>query len=236
VSPDALARLDAQLATRFDLVDHAVSLGDWPVVLRKPRAADALISEADYVRDERLPYWADLWPSAPVLAEHCLRQVGAGRTLLELGCGLGLATLAAMRAGFVVTASDYYDDALLLTRRNALANVGHEPTVRMLDWRGLPDDLPEFDVVMAADVLYERPYGLLVAQVVARLLARDGVAWMADPGRVAREAFREALPSVGLREVASTEYGLPHLMDWEPRGDDPQSIVRRVALIEIRHA
>jgi ETFB lysine methyltransferase len=110
-----LAALDGELATRFDLVEHTVTIGGWPVVLRKPRAADALISEADFAHDERLPYWADLWPSSTVLAEHALTQAGAGRTLLELGCGLGLATIGAMRAGFTVTASDYYDDALALT-------------------------------------------------------------------------------------------------------------------------
>jgi predicted nicotinamide N-methyase len=233
---DALAALDRELAARFDLVEHAVTIGGWPVVLRKPRTADALISEDDYVRDERLPYWADLWPSAPVLAEHLLAQSGEGRTLLELGCGLGLATIGAMRAGFEVTASDYYHDALALTCRNALAALGRSPVARHLDWRAMPDDLPRFDVVVAADVLYEPPYGPLVAQVVARALAPGGVAWLADPGRVARERFREALPDVGLREVAWSEHGAPHLMDWEPRGDDPKSIVRRVALITVAHA
>lgn len=233
---DALAALDAELATQFDLVDHPVTIGGWPVVLRKPARADALISEADYVKDERLPYWADLWPAAPVLAEHCLTQRGTGRTLLELGCGLGLATIAAMRAGFTVTASDYYTDALLLTRRNALSALGYEPTTLHLDWRALPDDLPRYDVITAADILYEKPYGDLVAQVIARALAPGGVVWISDPGRVARELFREALPAAGLRELSFTEHGAPHLMDWEPRSDDPKSIVRRVAILTIGHA
>jgi ETFB lysine methyltransferase len=232
----ALESLDAQLATQFDLVDHAVTIGGWDVVLRKPARADALISEADYVKDERLPYWADLWPAAPVLAEHCMAHRGAGRSLLELGCGLGLATLGAMHAGFDVTATDYYDDALLLTRRNALAALGREPITRHLDWRALPDDLPRYDVITAADILYERPYAELVATVIARALAPGGVVWISDPGRVARELFREALPAHGLREVSFTEHGAPHLMDWEPRGDDPKSIVRRVAILTIAHA
>ncbi len=192
------AELDAALARRFVLVEQALPLGDVTVTIRKPQDADALISEADYVMDERLPYWADLWPSARVLADRLLREPGAGRTLLELGCGLGLATIAAMRAGFAVTATDYYDDALHMTRANATAATGREPAVRMVNWRAWPDDLGTFDVVVAADVLYEKEYATLVPACLARALAPGGEAIVADPGRLALPAFLDALAPHGL--------------------------------------
>jgi len=69
----------------------------------------------------------------------------------------------------------------------------------MVDWRAMPDDLGTFDVVLASDVLYERPYGSLVAGAIAQVLAVDGVAIVADPGRVGREPFLEALAGHGLR-------------------------------------
>ncbi|WP_337172574.1 methyltransferase domain-containing protein [Gemmatimonas aurantiaca] len=195
--------LDAALAKRFTLAEVGITVGAEPHArtfqLIKPANADHLISEADYVHDERLPYWADLWPSARVLAGALLTEQGHGRTLLELGCGLGLDTVAAMAAGFTVTSTDYYEDALHVARSNARRNLGQEPTVRMVNWRHWPEDLGTFDVVMAADVLYEQEYATLVADCLARALRPDGVALVADPGRLALPTFRDRLPTAGLR-------------------------------------
>ena len=202
------AALDDALARRFVLADETVVVGDIPFTLRKPANADHLISEADYVMDERLPYWADLWPSSRQLATTLLRENGAGRTLLELGCGLGLPTVAAMHAGFDVTASDYYEDALQVTRANAGRNLDREPHVRLVNWREWPADIGTFDVVVAADVIYEQEYAILVAACIKRALKPDGEAIIADPGRVALATFHAQLPIVGLEvtETTTTPY------------------------------
>ena len=181
----------AHLAGRFDVVDGEVEVGRATFAVLRPRNADDLISEADYVRDERLPYWADVWPSSIALGRRLLEQHGAGRTLLELGCGVGVVALSAARAGFAVTVSDYYEDALAFAQAN-LARAGFTAEARHLDWRALPDDLATYDVVVASDVLYEKPYADLVAAVIDRTLAPDGVALVADPGRLAAPAFVEA--------------------------------------------
>lgn len=196
--------LDAALSRRWTTATEQVTVGGEQWALFKPANADHLISEADYVLDERLPYWADLWPSARILAATLLRETGGGRRLLEMGCGVGLATIAAMRAGFDVTATDYYDEALHVTRGNAARNLGREPQVRLVNWRDWPDDLGTFDVVMAADVLYEKEYASLVAECLARALAPDGIALVADPGRLALPAFRTRVAEVGL-VIASVE-------------------------------
>jgi predicted nicotinamide N-methyase len=202
------AALDDALARRFTVAEEQVTVGLGDVrrtfTLLKPANADHLISEADYVMDERLPYWADLWPSARVLAGALIAEAGRGRRLLEMGCGLGLDTTAAMSAGFDVTATDYYEDAIHVARGNAARNLGQEPAVRMVNWRQWPDDLGTFDMVIAADVLYEKEYASLVAECLARALAPDGIALIADPGRLALPAFREHLPGVGL-ELVSTD-------------------------------
>lgn len=212
VDPYALhgATLEAWLEQKFVLVDEHVTLHahEQPVLfsLRKPQNADLLISEEDYVKDERLPYWADLWPAARLLATTALEENGTGKTLLELGCGLGLATAAAVRAGFAVTSTDYYEDALHVARFNSSRVNGIEPTVRMVDWRNLPADLGKFDVVMAADVLYEPPYGTLVARAIAASLKADGEAWIADPGRSGLDVFLEQVPVHGLQVVSREEF------------------------------
>ena len=75
---------------------------------------------------------------------------------------------------------------------------GEEPGARLVDWRAMPDDLGRFDLVVASDVLYERPYAQLVAEVLTRTLAPDGVALVADPGRVAAPDFVSAARALGL--------------------------------------
>lgn len=188
----------AVLAERFELVTEEVRVGDRTLPLERPRSSEALISEEDFARDERLPYWAELWPSARVLAQVVAGgSPGDGRRALELGCGLGLVSIAAMRAGWDVTATDYYEDALRFTARNALAAAGSMPVTRLVDWRRPPDNLGTFDLVLAADVLYERPYAVLVTELVARALAPRGRMLLADQGRVGLGAFLEEMGGRG---------------------------------------
>lgn len=193
----------AGLLSRFDVTTSAVDVSGEVLSITHPRDAESLIDEAAFNRDERLPYWADVWPSSVALARSVRAMDGHGRTLLELGCGLGLVAATALRAGFDVTASDYYDDALSFARLNASANGMREPHTMILDWRQMPDAIPAFDVVVGADVLYERPYGTVVARAIASTLAEGGRALIADPGRVGSPAFFDALRDVGLKHVGA---------------------------------
>ena len=193
-----LAALEASLRRRFRVVESVVDMGDRSIVILHPASAEDLIDEADFARDERLPYWAELWPSAKVLAERMLREHGNARALIELGCGSGLVATCASLAGFRVVASDYYEDATRFARVNAWQNGAAVPNTLVLDWRALPPATDRFDVVVASDVLYERAYGELVARAIASLLGPGGAALIADPGRVAREDFLRALAPLGL--------------------------------------
>ncbi len=193
-----LDALEASLRRRFRVVETPLGAGEHEISLLHPASAEDLIDEADFERDERLPYWAEPWPSARVLAAHVVGKSGDGRRLLELGCGAGLVTAAAALAGYEVTASDYYDDAVAFAKVNAWRTARRLVDGVHLDWRELPDDLTRWDVVLASDVLYERPYAGLVAAAIARTLAPGGRALIADPGRVAASDFVAALPPLGL--------------------------------------
>src|SRR5258705_12446898 len=164
----------------------------------KPANPDDLIKEEDFVKDERLPYWADLWPSSIILAGKLLELDGHGRSALELGCGVGLSTLAATSAGFDVLSTDYYEDALDVTRANAFRNLGKIARTRLVDWRHLPLDLGTFDLIFASDVLYEQEYAKLLPVLLRGLLSSDGIVLIADPGRVAAPVFVEACLGHGL--------------------------------------
>jgi ETFB lysine methyltransferase len=191
--------LVADLERRFETVIESVDIGSRTLEILRPRSSDALIREEDYVRDERLPYWADVWPSSRVLGESIIARRLDGLTAIELGCGLGIVTLAAMIAGAKVVATDYYADALLFTRANAFRNLGLEPETRLIDWRSWPADSGRFDVILASDVLYEREYASLLPRLIVSSLNVDGVAIIADPGRVAAPLFIDRCTEEGLR-------------------------------------
>jgi len=191
---DAAARIQQtldELRGEFDVAVSEVPLGGRRVTIYHPRSAEDLIDEEAFAVDERLPYWADVWPSARVLAERVVRMPADARRFLELGCGAGLVTVAAVMAGFEVTASDYYDEALRFTALNVLVNTGADIETRTADWRRFPHDMGRFDVVVASDVLYEREHAQLIAAVLDRTLTARGLALVADPGRLAAPAFVE---------------------------------------------
>jgi len=207
----ALAPELAALGEQFVLAERMVTAGGRTWRLERPRSADDLINEADFERDERLPYWADLWPSAIALADAVSARPGEGRLAVEFGCGLGLPSLAAVQAGFDVMATDYYEDALRFARRNAMGNLGRDIATRLVDWSAFPADLGRFDLVLASDVLYERRYARLVARALVQSLAPAGVALVADPGRPALRGFLESCVALGAtvreRHAAGNEHG-----------------------------
>ena len=197
-------RVDAPLLARFDVTTNVVEIHGDTFSIQHPRDAETLIDEAAFNHDERLPYWADIWPSSIALALAVRPMDGVGRKLLELGCGSGLVTAVALRAGFDVTATDYYEDALAFTRLNGNMNAAREPHTMLLDWREFPTVIEAFDVVVAADVLYERSYGPIIARAIATTLAEGGMGLVADPGRVGSPMFFDALHDVGLRHVGAS--------------------------------
>jgi ETFB lysine methyltransferase len=194
--------LGEALEQRFQTKTTQLNIGGRELTLLHPSNSDELIVEEAFDRDERLPYWADIWPSARALAARVAMLKGRGRSFLELGCGAGLVATCAALAGFDVCATDYYKDALLFTRFNVWRNTKYLARTRLADWRRFPSDLGRHDIVVASDVLYEQPYGELVARAIDIALTADGEAIVADPGRIAAEQFLQAAAERGLRVVA----------------------------------
>jgi predicted nicotinamide N-methyase len=110
--------------------------------------------------------------------------------VLELGCGLGLPSVAAARAGARVTASDWSPPALEATAQNA-ARAGVRVETVLCAWQR-PESIVSrapFDLVLASDVLYERRQVGLLLGLLPRLVGIRGQVWIADPGRRPAERF-----------------------------------------------
>ena len=105
-----------------DLVEESVPLRGAVLEVLRPRDAEALLDERAFEHEEFLPYWAELWPSGVALARRVAARALKGARVLELGCGLGLPSLAAALAGGRVLATDWSPQAIELLRDNAERN------------------------------------------------------------------------------------------------------------------
>jgi predicted nicotinamide N-methyase len=171
----------------LEVVETTVELGGRQLRIAHPPSADELIDERAFAQEEFLPYWAELWPSSLALARTVAGLDVDGLRIVELGCGLAVPSIAAALGGARVLATDWSPDALGFAVRNAELNGVALETAR-LAW-GDPE-LPRgrFDLVLAADVLYERRN---VAQLLDLLPRLGDDVLLADPGRPALAVFLE---------------------------------------------
>jgi predicted nicotinamide N-methyase len=202
-----------------DLVEEVVPIGGRDLRLLRPRDAEALLDEEAFQREEEfLPYWAELWPSSLALAHTIAGRALRGARTLELGCGLGLPSIAAALAGGRVLATDWSPEAVAMTADNAERNGAALETL-VCSWT-TPEPLLErapWDLVLASDVLYEARNGDVLLELLPRLGAE---VLLADPGRRPAARFLEqAAPDwqITSRKVPELANGAVHRLRRQPR-------------------
>src|ERR1700712_1652216 len=179
---------------RAFLTEETIPLQDGrDIDILRPRDSEELLEEEAFEHEELLPYWAELWPSSLALA----RAIGArslrGAHTLELGCGLGLVSIAAAQAGARVLATDWSAEAMRFTADNAARN-GVEVRTAVVDWAAPAAILSEapWRLVLASDVLYERRNVDQMIDLLPRLVDATGEIWIAGPGPRTAMGFPEA--------------------------------------------
>jgi predicted nicotinamide N-methyase len=180
------------------VVAERVALPGGEVELVRPRDAEDLLTEDSFEHEEFLPYWAELWSSSVGLAHDVALRSLRGKRTLELGCGLGLPSIAAARAGGRVLATDWSSDAVRATAANAERNAVELETLPCA-W-GSPAAIVErapWDLVLASDVLYERRNIGLLLRLLPRLVDGRSLVLLADPGRPAATDFIEGAQASG---------------------------------------
>jgi len=159
------------------------------------------------VRDERIPYWAQLWPSSVALGRHLIRRelITAGQSVLEIGCGLGLAGIIAGLLRANVTLSDYLPEALDFAMANWSQNLSQPARFEVLDWRQ-PNSGLAAQMLLASDVAYEKRAFPYLAAAFESLCLPGGIILAADPRRSSAPLFfDEILPEAGF-SVQSFNY------------------------------
>ena len=139
----------------------------------------------------RLPYWAELWDSGLAVARMLGQERHAigleGRRVLDLGCGMGLTGSVAAMFGANVTFADLETPALLFARLNSFP-WRDRVTARHVNWR-LDHLRQRYDLIIGADILYERSQWEALESFWREHLARGGRVLLGEPGRPTGDLF-----------------------------------------------
>jgi ETFB lysine methyltransferase len=188
-------------------VRETVTIAGRTFTFDRPRGLDALFDHpavrSAYAADEYIPYWADLWPAASMLANVIFREPWADRTppgeqleALEIGCGLGVSGMAALACGLAVTFSDVDEAAVQLAAHNARLNGFRDFETAAVDLRATPER--RFPVLLAADICYEVRLTEAAATFIKAALAPGGLALVTDTDRYSARSFRWLCEQAGL--------------------------------------
>jgi predicted nicotinamide N-methyase len=153
----------------------------------------------DLTQRDAPPFWAFPWAGGQALARYVLDhpETVSGRRVLDAASGSGLVAIAAARAGAAsVVAGDLDPNAVTAIGINARANEVSTVTADVLDFAS--DEPSGAQVVLAADVFYQRELAGLALRFLRRAAASGADVLVADPGR----AF---LPADALTPLASYE-------------------------------
>jgi len=166
------------------------------------------------------PFWAFAWPGGQALARYVLDnpETVRGKRVLDFGAGGGLAAIAAMVAG----ATEAVGADLDATAEAAMAVNAAENGVRVAAFIGDATALDpgEFDVILAADVCYERGPAAATTAWLNKAAGAGAAVLLADPGRT-------YAPTAGLQLLAS--YDTPTSRELERAEVMPTSVWRVVA-------
>jgi len=193
--------LQNRLAREYQLAETTYAIAGQKLTIFNVANNYELLDKIDpdeFQKDERMPYWAEIWPASIALAEFVLThpQFRQARCL-ELGSGVGVVSVAGSIAGAEMLTTDYFAEALDFAQLNASANQVNI-TTQLLDWREI-SLTQQFDYILAADVLYEQRNHLPILQAIAQLLAPGGTAYISDPQRTIAKKFFELAAEHGFK-------------------------------------
>lgn len=181
--------------------DLPLSLGERALKIYSASAVDVLSART---RGE-IPYWPVAWPAGLGLARYLAARELSGRTVIELGSGVGISGLGAAIAGAQVLVTDNQPPALRLAMMNARRN---RVVLRAAaaDWRAWPVGA-RFDLVIGSDVTYEPAAFNALLEVLDRTLRPGGEVLLTDPGRLMTTVFQQKAMAGGWSWEMTT---LPH--------------------------
>lgn len=182
------------LENMLDKEQITIKLGNQKISLITVSNIDKLLDQVE--KEEDIPFWAELWPSALAMAEFLWDFPKLKESkVLELGAGIGLPGIVAAIKGAKVTQTDFIPLALSFIQENAALNKVNTRVVQA-DWRNFTLE-ESFDIILGSDILYEPKMHGYIKDILQNSLVKDGFVILADPGRESAQDFVDRLSSEG---------------------------------------
>jgi predicted nicotinamide N-methyase len=158
---------------------------------------DALITMHPHdpkVVDEQIPYWTELWPSALAMAAYLIEnpQILKGKSVIEIGGGLGLPSIVAANVAAKIIYSDYLPEAIQFAKKNATLNGCTNMQFAQIDWRHIEEDT-KYDIILASDIAYEKRFFADLPFAFRILMHPQSKVILTEPGRKFTKAFIDEL-------------------------------------------
>ncbi len=187
---------------------------------------DALLRAAE--TSPQFPFGLMLWESAIALAEELSARASwlTGKSVLELGAGLGLSGVVAASLGASITQTDHDNIALQACAHTAVINGVTAIQRAPGDWHTWHDNT-RYDLIIGADIIYDGSDHHALLAIFERCLMPGGLVMLADPGREKQPAFCIKATAAGW----STNHTIRAIPDLKPTLTSAQL---QIAILELR--
>ncbi len=186
----------------YQTIDACYTLGEHHYVIRslldQQQFADPQgLAAAAGISSAQWPLFGLVWPSARILADAMQHMAIDGLRILEVGCGLALASLVLHGRSGNITASDCHPLAGSFLEENLRLNQLPAMEYQVGNWKVTCPELGKFDLIIASDVLYDRELPELLALFIDAHAASPVSVIILDPDRGNRQHFRRAMVNLG---------------------------------------
>ena len=157
------------------------------------------------------PLFGVVWASSEVLAHHMFDYQVAGKRILEVGCGIALASLLLNHRLADITATDYHPEAGPFLLKNVQLNMGKAIPFVRTGWADKDSGLGVFDLVIGSDVLYERSHTSLLSDFIEQHAKPECDVILVDPGRGHHANFSKKMVGLGYAHTQSKPVNADYL-------------------------
>lgn len=143
------------------------------------------------------PIFGVVWPSGQVLSHHMLDYDIKNKRILEVGCGIGLASLVLNHRLADITATDYHPETGGFLAQNVALNKGRTIPFVRTGWADKVSELGMFDLIIGSDLLYEQEHADLLSQFIEKHAKPACDVVLVDPGRGNHAKFSKKMVLLG---------------------------------------
>jgi len=194
-----LSKLLDQLREQFEIADEQFSFGSHNIRLYRPADPESILDDETLIKPYQelqwQPYWAQAWDASVGMCHYLADQPLESRSVLDLGCGIGLTSALLAAAGAIVTCGDNAPPSLTFAKANTWP-WRRRTIVQLIDWHKtvLPDS---YELIVGSDIVYDRIEVAPLDRFFRRHLRTDGQVLLGDPSRPMTREYLEMFRQLG---------------------------------------